>query len=153
MLTRNVVHSTGVLSPMLIFSCLLRAKLGGWNVMILSDQFTVRAYSSHEAWKPGPMKVSAGDKTGSGPKSLSSWLSSLNPQLQAQLQEAVASIVSSRHPKSHLLSPFGCRALACGSLHPVAQRGGYVVVIFVKCVTPTANNSLFFRYLSPSPLF
>ena len=74
-------------------------------------------------------------------------------ELQAQLQEAVASIVSSRFPKSQLLSPFGCRALACGSLHPVAQRGGYVVVIFVKCVTPTANNSPFFRYLSPSPLF
>lgn len=27
--------------------------------MILSDQLVVRAYSSHEAWKPGPMLVQA----------------------------------------------------------------------------------------------
>lgn len=29
--------------------------------MILSDQFVVRNYSSHEAWAPGPMRVQAGD--------------------------------------------------------------------------------------------
>ena len=29
--------------------------------MILSDQLVVRAYSSHDAWRPGPMRVQAGD--------------------------------------------------------------------------------------------
>lgn len=89
--------------------------------MILSDQFTVRAYSSHEAWKPGPMKVQAGDKAASGPKTLSSWLSSLNPQLQAQLQEAVASIVSIRFPYISL-SPLLPPRLSAGTsiLHSVA---------------------------------
>ncbi|KAF5379779.1 hypothetical protein D9615_005706 [Tricholomella constricta] len=36
-----------------------RAKLNGWDVVIVSDQWTVRVYSSHEAWKPGPMLVQA----------------------------------------------------------------------------------------------
>jgi len=35
------------------------AKVNGWEVVILSDQWTVRGYSSHEAWKPGPMLVQA----------------------------------------------------------------------------------------------
>ncbi|KAI0671575.1 NTF2-like protein [Trametes maxima] len=38
-----------------------RAKQSGWDVVILSDQLVVRAYSSHEAWRPGPMRVQAGD--------------------------------------------------------------------------------------------
>jgi nuclear RNA export factor len=37
------------------------AKADGWDVVILSDQLLVRAYSSHEAWAPGPMRVQAGD--------------------------------------------------------------------------------------------
>ncbi|RDB26344.1 mRNA export factor mex67 [Hypsizygus marmoreus] len=36
-----------------------RAKVNGWDVVILSDQWTIRNYSSHEAWKPGPMLVQA----------------------------------------------------------------------------------------------
>ncbi|KAG1843532.1 hypothetical protein C8R48DRAFT_736712 [Suillus tomentosus] len=38
-----------------------RAKLNGWDVMVLSDQWSVRAYSTHDAWHPGPMRVQAGD--------------------------------------------------------------------------------------------
>ena len=34
-----------------------RAKMKGWAVEILSDQLTVRAYSSGGAWTPGPMIV------------------------------------------------------------------------------------------------
>ncbi|KAJ3758994.1 hypothetical protein EV360DRAFT_42749 [Lentinula raphanica] len=34
-----------------------RAKLSGWDVVIISDQWTVRAYSLPDAWKPGPMVV------------------------------------------------------------------------------------------------
>jgi nuclear RNA export factor len=37
------------------------AKAAGWDVLILSDQLCIRAYSSHEAWAPGPMRVQAGD--------------------------------------------------------------------------------------------
>ncbi|KAG6835462.1 hypothetical protein H0H93_001250, partial [Arthromyces matolae] len=36
-----------------------RAKVNGWDVVIVSDQWTVRQYSSHEAWKPGPLLVQA----------------------------------------------------------------------------------------------
>ncbi|KAL1937475.1 hypothetical protein VTO73DRAFT_13198 [Trametes versicolor] len=38
-----------------------RAKQNGWDVMILSDQLVVRALSSFDAWRPGPMRVQAGD--------------------------------------------------------------------------------------------
>lgn len=34
-----------------------RAKMKGWAVEILSDQLTVRGYSSSDAWTPGPMIV------------------------------------------------------------------------------------------------
>jgi nuclear RNA export factor len=36
-----------------------RAKTNGWDVVILSDQWRIRAYSSPAAWKPGPMLVQA----------------------------------------------------------------------------------------------
>ena len=35
----------------------IRAKMKGWAVEILSDQLTVRGYSSSDAWTPGPMVV------------------------------------------------------------------------------------------------
>ncbi|KAJ4480005.1 hypothetical protein J3R30DRAFT_3701151 [Lentinula aciculospora] len=46
-----------------------RAKLSGWDVVIISDQWTIRAYSSPDAWKPGPMIVqpSAARQTKAGP--------------------------------------------------------------------------------------
>lgn len=36
-----------------------RAKVNGWDIIILSDQWTIRGYSSPTAWKPGPMLVQA----------------------------------------------------------------------------------------------
>ncbi|KAJ6577471.1 hypothetical protein B0H19DRAFT_1120082 [Mycena capillaripes] len=36
-----------------------RAKMNGWDVVILSDQWTIRGYSKPEAWAPGPMLVQA----------------------------------------------------------------------------------------------
>ncbi|KAH6909208.1 hypothetical protein BKA70DRAFT_1477020 [Coprinopsis sp. MPI-PUGE-AT-0042] len=45
-----------VLAPALEGSA---ARANGWDVMVLSDQWTVRLYSSHEAWKPGPLLVQA----------------------------------------------------------------------------------------------
>lgn len=35
------------------------AKLNGWDVVILSDQWTIRGFSKPEAWAPGPMLVQA----------------------------------------------------------------------------------------------
>ncbi|KAG6884983.1 hypothetical protein C0993_006815 [Termitomyces sp. T159_Od127] len=35
------------------------SRSNGWDVVIVSDQWTVRVYSSHEAWKPGPLLVQA----------------------------------------------------------------------------------------------
>ncbi|KAI0072752.1 NTF2-like protein [Panus rudis PR-1116 ss-1] len=84
-----------------------RAKLAGWDIMILSDQLSVRAYSSHEAWRPGPMRVQAGEQlpststrtatastpaTINEPNNLASWISSLNPQTRSQLEAAVTPI-------------------------------------------------------------
>lgn len=64
-----------------------RAKLNGWDVMVLSDQLCVRAYSSHEAWKSGPMKVQAGEALSSQQPS------SVLPASQV-LRDALASFVS-----------------------------------------------------------
>jgi nuclear RNA export factor len=38
------------------------AKINGWDVVIMSDQWVIRGYSNHEAWKPGPMLVQAGQQ-------------------------------------------------------------------------------------------
>ena len=55
--------------------------------MILSDQLVVRSYSSHEAWKPGPMLVqaekSAGASHPTGPKLPSKALAQMNQDLIA----------------------------------------------------------------------
>ncbi len=40
-----------------------RAKLAGWDVIILSDQLTIRSYSNPNAWTVGPMLVQAEDKS------------------------------------------------------------------------------------------
>ena len=55
----------------------------GWAVEILSDQLTVRAYSSSDAWTPGPMVVQ--------PVSAST---EAQPQSLPNLKAALASIVS-----------------------------------------------------------
>lgn len=38
-------------------STFFRAQQAGWDVIILSDQLVVRAYSSHENWRMGAMVV------------------------------------------------------------------------------------------------
>ena len=44
------------------------ARTNGWDVAILSDQWTIRLYSSHEAWKPRVLLVQAhGQKKGRPP--------------------------------------------------------------------------------------
>ncbi|KIK98414.1 hypothetical protein PAXRUDRAFT_823890 [Paxillus rubicundulus Ve08.2h10] len=69
-----------------------RAKLNGWDVMILSDQWCIRSYSSHDAWRPGPMRVQAGEPL--PPKQLPQQQSTLAtpipPQAPGHLQEALS---------------------------------------------------------------
>lgn len=85
----------------LLIICLVpfRAKQNGWDVMILADELVVRAYSSHEAWRPGPMKVQAGEAPSAPAAPAPAAVvpppaPSLTPQAQAQLQEGLAPIVS-----------------------------------------------------------
>ncbi|KAF9790387.1 hypothetical protein BJ322DRAFT_1036097 [Thelephora terrestris] len=55
-----------------------RAKMKGWAVEILSDQLTVRGYSSSDAWTPGPMIVQPiVASKGSQPPSLEAALASV----------------------------------------------------------------------------
>ncbi|TFY59090.1 hypothetical protein EVJ58_g6007 [Rhodofomes roseus] len=63
-----------------------RAKQSGWDIVILSDMLVVRQYSSHEAWRPGPMRVQAGDPLPPTPTGL--------PTIQspASLQEMLAAM-------------------------------------------------------------
>ncbi|KAI0035362.1 hypothetical protein K488DRAFT_39110, partial [Vararia minispora EC-137] len=56
------------------------AKMAGWDVEVLSDQLVIRAYSSHESWKPGPLLVQAADPSAAVPA-----VPALPPALQAQL--------------------------------------------------------------------
>lgn len=73
-----------------------RAKLNGWDVVILSDQWTIRAYSSHEAWRPGPMRVQAGEglptTSQQPPQAMpqQSASTTIVPSSQAQVQEALS---------------------------------------------------------------
>ncbi|KAI0346534.1 NTF2-like protein [Trametopsis cervina] len=67
-----------------------RAKQSGWDVMILSDQLVVRAYSNHTAWEPGPLRVQAGEIPASTDSGSSAAV--LTPEAQASLHQALASI-------------------------------------------------------------
>ena len=59
-----------------------RAKMKGWAVEILSDQLTVRGYSSSDAWIRGPMVVQP------------VVASEVQPPAPRNLEAALASIVS-----------------------------------------------------------
>ncbi|KAI0322537.1 hypothetical protein OF83DRAFT_647408 [Amylostereum chailletii] len=63
-----------------------RAKASGWNIEILSDQLVIRAYSSHEAWRPGPLLLQALNPAGEPS------VPSPAPQGQTAMQEALNAI-------------------------------------------------------------
>lgn len=71
-----------------------RAKQSGWEVMILSDQLVIRAYSSHDSWRPGPMRVHAGEPLAS-------------PGLQQALSPLVSTASSIKALSSHLMAVWG----------------------------------------------
>ncbi|KAH7884498.1 hypothetical protein F5I97DRAFT_1812991 [Phlebopus sp. FC_14] len=91
-----------------------RAKLNGWDVTILSDQWSIRSYSSHEAWRPGRMRVQAGEQ-------LAQQASVAMPP-QAQLQEALSTF---SEPQRSLIAQ-------------VCERTGLNVKFAVDCLQ---NNS------------
>ncbi|KAJ7163930.1 hypothetical protein C8R43DRAFT_989194 [Mycena crocata] len=59
-----------------------RAKQNGWDVVILSDQWTIRGFSKPEAWAPGPMLVQATIESNPAPRP---HLPTLPPDQQALL--------------------------------------------------------------------
>ncbi|GJJ08185.1 hypothetical protein Clacol_002393 [Clathrus columnatus] len=74
---------TFILAPALDGS---RAKLAGWQVVILSDQFVIRSYSSHEAWRPGPIRMSSREDAQAIVSNASSQSSLIQPQSQPPAQ-------------------------------------------------------------------
>ncbi|KAI0067186.1 NTF2-like protein [Artomyces pyxidatus] len=63
-----------------------RAKAGGWDVEVLSDQLVIRAYSSHEAWTPGPLLVQAPlPAAAPGPPASVNIVQQMPPDMQALL--------------------------------------------------------------------
>lgn len=90
----------------------LSARQTGWDVVILSDQLTVRAYSNHEAWTPGPMRVQAGEPMASG--------SSLQPPANPQIQAALSAMVS---VLALIISPAAprCRIIIANYILPLSQ--------------------------------
>lgn len=71
---------------------LVRAKINGWDVVIVSDQWTIRAYSSPEAWKPGPMLVQAQKRMPRKAQDLSGPANS-TPQQQPSQEQLLQQIV------------------------------------------------------------
>ncbi|VDB94284.1 unnamed protein product [Peniophora sp. CBMAI 1063] len=73
-----------------------RAKLAGWDLEILSDQLVVRNYSSHEAWKPGPLLVQAVDEAGAQqamaqlPPAVKAAIDTLPEQQRAPMAQLIA---------------------------------------------------------------
>ncbi|KAJ3995862.1 hypothetical protein F5050DRAFT_1799946 [Lentinula boryana] len=73
-----------------------RAKLSGWDVVIISDQWTIRAYSSSDAWKPGPMVVqpdpALNRQKDAGPSATDSNPGQTRPLLSPEQQNALNQI-------------------------------------------------------------
>jgi nuclear RNA export factor len=65
---------------------LYRAKMAGWDVIILSDQWTIRGYSLSDAWKSGPMIVQSQSRTQRPRHQAQQPSQSMTPHQQLQLQ-------------------------------------------------------------------
>jgi len=66
-----------------------RARLSGWDVVILSDQLTIRSYSNPNAWRVGPMLVQAEAKS----KALQKSAEFLATSLPLTQQQALSTLV------------------------------------------------------------
>ncbi|KIJ12778.1 hypothetical protein PAXINDRAFT_170982 [Paxillus involutus ATCC 200175] len=103
-----------------------RAKLNGWDVMVLSDQWCIRSYSSHEAWRPGSMRVQAGEPLPSKqlPQQQSALATSIPPQAPGRLQEALSTFAEPQR----------------GLILQICQRTGLNVKFAVDCLENNAWN-------------
>ncbi|PPQ83094.1 hypothetical protein CVT25_003798 [Psilocybe cyanescens] len=92
-----------------------RAKANGWDIVILSDQWIIRSYSSHEAWKPSPLLVQAVvNKSQNGPANSGFSLMSFPPDQQAvlaQLPEAQRNLVVQISSQTRLNAKFAIDCL------------------------------------------
>ncbi|SJK99733.1 uncharacterized protein ARMOST_03044 [Armillaria ostoyae] len=95
-----------------------RAKINGWDVVIVSDQWTIRAYSSPEAWKPGPMLVQAQKRMPrkaqdlSGPADSTPQQQPSQEQLLQQIDEPARSVVLQICQRTGMTVPFGYDCLS-----------------------------------------
>jgi nuclear RNA export factor len=87
------VFSSDGLGCSLVLMLLFRAKMSGWDVVILSDQLTIRGYSNSNAWKVGPMLVQAEDRSKINQKSAEFSASSLPVQQQQALNILVCLVI------------------------------------------------------------
>ena len=129
------------------YSIFRRAKLNGWDVMILSDEWCIRAYSTHEAWKPGPMKVQMGDPL--PPQQVTrQQQTSVKPASQA-LQDALSTFVCGLLPRPILGAGdslrFSSSRLSPAQVEPqrglivqIRQRTGLNVQFAVDCLQNNA---------------
>jgi nuclear RNA export factor len=124
-------------------SMFYRAKLNGWDVMILSDQLCIRAYSSHEAWRSGPMKVQAGGPLRS--QQATQQHTPVPPVPQA-LQDALSTFVCGPAPRRnpgaldlHLVSLLRAQAEPQrGLIVQICQRTGLNAQFAVDCLQNNA---------------
>lgn len=63
-----------------------KARLAGWQLVVVSDLLVVRNYSSPESWAPGPLRVQVPEPEGPHPEYIKSaaTLAKLQPNKQLQ---------------------------------------------------------------------
>ena len=135
-----------------VFSLMLtadsyRAALNNWDIMILSDQLIIRAYSSPDAWKPGPMSVQGkGEKQQVTPQpqqqpQLPPAL--LAPEVQAQLNAIVRHVF----PSVYFCLP-DSKLMLCGQTHSLLLRGELLTFFcfFVICLTVADRPPTHYMY-------
>jgi nuclear RNA export factor len=117
------------------------AQLSGWTVVILSDQWIIRSYSSHEAWKPGPMLVQAVTSSSQSAVSNTTPLQFSITSLPPDQQAAVASLVCYRYLKDnfscskvYLFQPEAHRNLVL----QICVRTGLNAKFSVECLSENA---------------
>lgn len=95
-----------------------RAKMNGWDVVIVSDQWTIRGYSSPEAWKPGPMLVHAQKRMPKKAQDSSTPVQQTpqqqlgQEQLLQQIEEPARSVVLQICQRTGMTVPFGYDCLS-----------------------------------------
>ncbi|KAG6840672.1 hypothetical protein C0991_005177 [Blastosporella zonata] len=99
-----------------------RAKLNGWDIVIVSDQWTIRVYSSHEAWKPGPLLIQPPSKQEQAAKVAVPPAPQVQPQQHPSLDpQAQAALAAMPEPQRNLVMQ-------------ISQRTGLNMQFSVECL-------------------